>query len=354
VASKLRKLRVPVALVAGLAIFAAACGDDSGDGGGGVSGSVNVSGSSTVEPITSQIAEKFNGENPDVAISVEGPGTTDGFVVFCDGETDINDASRAIEPEEVDACASSDVTYVELYIGIDGLTVIVNPDNPVECLTFNDLYALFGPESADFTTWGDAREFSDSLGGESGIPTEIDDTSLDITRPGEESGTYGSFIDIVTSGIAEEQGVAEDEADTLAVGPNTQQSGNDNFIIDGVGGSEGGLGFVGFAFAEENSDVVKEVEIDGGDGCVGPDADTIADASYPISRPLFIYPSGAAAESDAASSFVDYYLSDTGYDTVAEADYIQVPQSDWDATNQAWEDFKADPSGGGGEPTGSG
>ncbi|MGH9027872.1 MAG: substrate-binding domain-containing protein, partial [Acidimicrobiia bacterium] len=251
-----RKVRVPAALFAGLAIFAAACGDDDG-GSGGVSGSVSVSGSSTVEPITSQIAEKFNGENPDVAISVEGPGTTDGFVVFCEGETDINDASRAIEPEEMDACASGGVTYVELYVGIDGLSVIVNPDNPSECFTFNDLYALFGPESADYSTWGDAREFSTSLGGESGIPEDLADTSLDITRPGEESGTYGSFIEIVTADIAEEQGVVEEEAETLAVGPNTQQSGNDNFIIDGVSGSEGGLGFVGFAFAEQNSDAVK-------------------------------------------------------------------------------------------------
>ncbi|MGH9025548.1 MAG: hypothetical protein ACRDWD_05430, partial [Acidimicrobiia bacterium] len=91
---------------------------------------------------------------------------------------------------------------------------------------------------------------------------------------------------------------------------------------------------------------------DGGDGCVGPDTGTIEDGSYPISRPLFIYPSGAAAENDAVSSFVDFYLSDTGYATVPEAGYINVPEADWDATNQAWEDFKANPGGGGDAPTG--
>jgi phosphate transport system substrate-binding protein len=354
VASILRRLRVPAAVLAGFALVAAACGDDSGGGGGGVSGSVLVSGSSTVEPITSLVAENFQGENPGVTIQVDGPGTTDGFVLFCDGETDISDASRAIDPEEEMACADGGVNYVELYIAIDGLSVIVPSDSPVECLTFNDLYAIFGPESADFSTWGEAAELSTSLGGETGIPEELDGTDLNITRPGEESGTYGSFIEIVTEPIAEEQGVGEDEAGTLAVGPFTQQSGNDNFIVDGVAGSGGGVGFVGIAFAEENSDRIKEAQVDGGDGCVAPDEETISSGEYPISRPLFIYPNtDKAAENDSVTAFVDYYLSDTGYDLVPESGYVQIPQADWDATNQAWEDAK---SGGGGttdQPTGN-
>jgi phosphate transport system substrate-binding protein len=349
VGSIFRRLRVPAALVAGLALVATACGDDGGGGGGGASGEVLVSGSSTVEPITSLVAENFQGENPDVTIQVDGPGTTDGFVLFCEGSTDISDASRAIDPEEVTTCEDAGINYAELYIAIDGLSVIVPTGSPVECLTFNDLYAIFGPESADFSTWGDAADFSTSLGGETGIPSDLDGTDLNITRPGEESGTYGSFIEIVTEPIAEEQGVGEDDVATLAVGPFTQQSGNDNFIVDGVAGSEGGVGFVGIAFADENSDRVAEVQVDGGDGCVAPDEGTISSGEYPISRPLFIYPNtDKAAESDSVTAFVDFYLSDTGYDLVPESGYIQIPQADWDATNQVWEDAKA---GGGGTET---
>ena len=349
-ASMFRSLRVPAVLVAGLALVAAACGDDGGGSGGdGASGSINVSGSSTVEPITALVGENFSGENPDASVRVDGPGTTDGFVLFCDGETDISDASRAIEPEEEETCSSNGVNYVELYIGIDGLSVIVPSGSPVECLTFNDLYAIFGPESADITTWGEAAELSASIGGESGIPSDLADTDLAITRPGEESGTYGSFIEIVTEGIAEEQGVGEDDVATLAVGPNTQQSGNDNVIIDGVAGSDGGVGFVGVAFAEENSDRVTAVQVDGGDGCVAPDSETISSGEYPISRPLFIYPNvDKANDNSTVADFVDFYLSDTGYQSVADAGYIQVPQADWDATNQAWQDALA---GGGGTET---
>jgi ABC-type phosphate transport system substrate-binding protein len=95
---------------------------------GGSSGDVVVSGSSTVQPIVSFVAETFSAENPSAAVSVDGPGTGDGFELFCDGETDISDASRPIEPEEADACSAAGVEYVELKIGIDGLSLVTRKD----------------------------------------------------------------------------------------------------------------------------------------------------------------------------------------------------------------------------------
>jgi phosphate transport system substrate-binding protein len=102
----------------------AAAGGRPGQAAEDVDGDVLVSGSSTVQPITSLIAEDFSGRNPRVSVAVDGPGTGDGFELFCDGETDISDASRSIEPEEADACAAAGVEYVELRIGIDGLSLI--------------------------------------------------------------------------------------------------------------------------------------------------------------------------------------------------------------------------------------
>ncbi len=168
-----------VALVASLAIVAAACSSDD-DGGGttgttggttggttaatgasGLSGTIVISGSSTVLPISSIVAETFNETNPDVSISVDGPGTGDGFALFCDGETDISDASRPIEQEEADACAANGIEYTSSRWRLDGITVMTNPDNSsIECLNKGDLYALFGPESEGFANWSDANDLA--------------------------------------------------------------------------------------------------------------------------------------------------------------------------------------------------
>jgi len=329
------------AVVGVLALILTACGNDGDDsgggGGGGASGAIVVSGSSTVEPITALVAELFAEENSDVSVEVNGPGTSDGFELFCQGETDINDASRAIEEEEITACEEGGVEYVELNVGIDGLSIITSTGNDdVECLTFADLYALVGPEAEGFDNWQQAQP----LAGELGSTTELPDAPLDITGPGEESGTYGSFIELVFADIAEERvtagSISEDQAETTR--PDYQSSGNDNTIIDGVGGSDSSLGWVGYAFAQENSDQVKSLEVDGGDGCTAPTDETITTGDYPVSRPLFIYVNTAkAAENAALSDFVDFYLGDTGFDSVTEAGYINVPDDDWAATGDTWD-----------------
>jgi phosphate transport system substrate-binding protein len=307
--------------------------------GGDLSGEVSVSGSSTVEPITALVAELFAEENSDVAVRVDGPGTSDGFELFCSGETDISDASRPIDEEEIAACESAGIEYVELYIGIDGLSVITSTDNDdVTCLSFADLYALTGPESEGVNNWGDASALAQELGGAGDFP----DADLDITAPGEESGTYGSFIEIALAGPAEERvaagAITEDQAETTR--PDYQSSGNDNTIIEGVAGADTSLGWVGFAFAHENRDRVKSVKVENEDGkCIAPKPKTIANGRYPISRPLFIYVNTAkAAENPAVAGFVDFYLSDDGISAVEEAGYVPVPDADFEETTTAWED----------------
>jgi phosphate transport system substrate-binding protein len=307
--------------------------------GGDLSGELTISGSSTVEPITALVAELFAEENPDVATDVNGPGTSDGFELFCAGETDISDASRPIDEEEVATCEANGIEYVELYIAIDGLSVITSTDNEdVTCLSFADLYALTGPESEGVNNWSDASALAQELGGEGDFP----DADLDITAPGEESGTYGSFIEIALAGPAEERvaagAITEDQAETTR--PDYQSSGNDNTIIEGVSGSESSLGWVGFAFARENSDRVKSVKVENEDGkCIAPKPKTIANGRYPISRPLFIYVNtDKAAENPALAGFVDFYLSEDGISAVEEAGYIEVPEADLEETISAWED----------------
>jgi phosphate transport system substrate-binding protein len=332
-------------MIAVLALLAAACGDDDGGGGTGstaenLSGTITISGSSTVQPITSLVAELFNEDvSSDVSITVDGPGTGDGFVLFCDGETDISDASRPIEQEETDACAANGIEYVELAVAFDGITVMTNPANAdVTCLNDGDLYALFGPESDGIDTWDGADSLAQEVGGNGGFPS----APLEITAPGEESGTYDAFIELAgIEDIALEQGVPEDEAAALRT--DYTASPDDNVIITAMEGSDSPLGFVGFAYAEGAADQVKILQVDGGDGCVAPSRDTIADASYPLSRTLYIYVNKARiTENPAVKAFVDYYLTDTGVVTaVEETGYVELPSDQIEASRSTWESESA-------------
>ncbi|HZA27361.1 MAG TPA: phosphate ABC transporter substrate-binding protein PstS family protein [Actinomycetota bacterium] len=325
-------------LVAGLlslALTATACGggNASTDGEGGLTGDLFVSGSSTVEPISALVAELFSEENPDVAISVEGPGTGDGFELFCNGETDISDASRQIEEEEAEVCQQNGIEYTELEVGIDGITVMTSPENEaVGCLNFADLYALMGPESQGFANWSDANALGEELGG---IGTPYPDGELVMVAPGEESGTYDSFLEIAFGDIAEER--EQEEVSR----PDYQASPNDNVIIEGIAGSPASLGWVGYSFYVNNQDVVKAVEIAEGTGseCVAPTAETIASGTYPLQRSLYIYVNKAkAAEKEALRAFVDLYVSETGLQTAVEqVGYIVLPADRISATQSTWE-----------------
>ena len=344
-----------LATVAVLALVAAACGsDDNGGGTGGtggasgstaqnLSGTITISGSSTVQPITSLVAELFNEDvSSDVSITVDGPGTGDGFVLFCDGETDIQDASRTIEDEEIAACEKNGIEYVELAVAFDGITVMTNPANgDVTCLNTGDLYSLFGPESDGIDTWDGADSLAQQVGGTDNFPS----APLEITAPGTESGTYDAFIELAgIEDTALSQGVPEDKAATLRT--DYHSSPDDNAIITAMEGSDTPLGFVGFAFAENAGDQVKILQVDGGDGCVEPTRDTIADQSYPLSRTLYIYVNKAKVSDPAIKAFVDYYLSDTGIvDAVQQTGYVDLPDDQMSATRSTWDSESAGTSG---------
>jgi phosphate transport system substrate-binding protein len=341
-------------LVFGLVV--AACGDDDDDastddttqddGGAAatgdcptdVEGEVNVSGSSTVEPISAAVGEKLL-DCSGIAATVDGPGTGDGFALFCEGETDISDASRPISEEEIGTCEGNGIDFIELQVAFDGISVLTNPANDaVECVSFADLYALIGPESQGFDDWSEAQALATELGS----TTELPDAPLQITAPGAESGTYDSFLEIVFGDISEERAAAgaitEDEVETARTDYASQA--DDSAIIAAMEADDTPLGWVGFAFAEEAGEDVKELAVaaePGGD-CVEPTVETIADGSYPISRPLFIYVNAdAAEENEAVAGYVDYYLSEEGIASVSEVGYVALPDDQLEATRAAWE-----------------
>lgn len=283
-----------------------------------LSGEISISGSSTVLPISQGIQELFNETNPDVAIRVDGPGTGDGFELFCGGETDISNASRAIREDEVAACQEAGIEYVELKVAIDGLSILTSPNNDaVTCLSYADLYALTGPESEGVGNWNDAETLAKELGS----TTDLPDAPLEISGPGEESGTYDYYVEQIVGEFAEDRG----QEDVTRKDYNS--SPNDNVILEGVEGSDTSLGWVGYAYALEAGDQVKLVEVSAPDGeCVAPTPETIASGDYPLARDLFIYVNTAKAEeNEALAAFVDFHLDGANLGPIVdETGYVQL------------------------------
>ena len=284
-----------------LAVGVTACGgsDDetaSGSAGGGadLSGSIRIDGSSTVAPLTEAVAEQFMAENSGVRVTVGTSGTGGGFEKFCAGETDISDASRAIEPEEIDACKKAGVAYQEVHVATDALTVMINNENPVTCLTVEQLAAIWGPDSK-IDHWSDIPDVEEEF-----------DEELALFGPGTDSGTFDYF----TESINGEEGVTRKDYNNVGE--------DDNATVKGVEGSPGGMGYAGFSFYTENEGSLKALEVDNGKGCVPPSVETAQDGSYaPLSRPLFMYPSRQALQKPEVKAFIAYYLENVN--SVAEA-----------------------------------
>jgi phosphate transport system substrate-binding protein len=286
-----------LALSAGmvLALGAAACGDDADDDGeasasdsaGGLSGTIRIDGSSTVAPLTSIAAEEFQGENSDVNVTVGTSGTSGGFEKFCAGETDANDASRPIEPEEKKACSENGVEYGEVQVANDALSVIVNPNNPLTCISVETLNQAWDKGST-VDSWGDLD----------GLDADVGDEDLELFGPGSDSGTYDYFTEAVNG----EEGVIRTDYNSIGE--------NDNAAINGVAGDEWAMAYVPYSFVEEAGEQVKALEIDGGDGCVEPTAETVQDGSYtPLGRPLFVYPSAEALAKPEFDAFLEFYIA---------------------------------------------
>lgn len=271
-----------------------------------VEGTVVVDGSSTVYPVTEAVAEEFAAVQPGVDVSVAESGTGGGFKKFCIGETDINDASRPIKADddaEGKACEANGVTYVQLQVAIDGLTVVVNPENTwVTCLTLEQLAIIYGPDSPENLSW-------------KAVDPSFPDQPVVRYMPGADSGTFDYFTEAVNGEV--------DLSTSYAT-----QSEDDNVLVTGVAGDVNAISYFGYAYYVENTDKLKAVEIDGGSGCVAPTDETIGDNSYsPLSRPLFIYPNTAtAAEEPALAAFVDFYLANAAA-LAAEVGYIALPDA---------------------------
>jgi phosphate transport system substrate-binding protein len=275
-----------------LVLLAVACGGGS-TGGGDTSEStlVTLDGSSTVFPISEAVAEEFQKANPGTRVTVGISGTGGGFQKFCRGETDISDASRPISKTETEACAKAGIEFVELPIAYDGIAIVVNPKASwITDITSAELKTLWGPEAqGKVTRWNQVR-------------ASWPDREIHLFGAGVDSGTYDYFTEAVNGKAKASRG-------------DFTSSEDDNVLVQGISNDELALGFLPYAYYEENRERLKLAPVndgkeDNGPGAVVPSPETIRTGTYqPLSRPVFIYVSAKAASRPLVQKFVDYYLA---------------------------------------------
>ncbi|MEI2701130.1 MAG: PstS family phosphate ABC transporter substrate-binding protein [Baekduia sp.] len=284
-----RRAFITIAACGTLAAGISACGssnseDNAGSGGKQVSGAIAIDGSSTVYPWAQAASERFQTANPDAKVTVGESGTGGGFEKFCKGETDISTASRKIEDDEIALCKQGGVEYAEVQVANDGIAVVTNKAIELKCLKTGQLSKLWKKGSK-------VASFKD-------LDPSFPDTKVSLYGPGTDSGTFDFFTEVING----------EKGDTRT---DYQPSEDDNVLVQGVSGDEGGLGYFGFSYYEANMDKLNLVSVDAGDGCVEPSAATIQDGSYkPLSRPLFMYVATKSITKPQVKAFLDASLPD--------------------------------------------
>jgi phosphate transport system substrate-binding protein len=257
---------------------------------------IRIDGSSTVFPIAEAVAEEYQVEKRGtVRVTVGLSGTGGGFKKLGRGDVDISNASRPILAEEMELCRKAGITFYELPVAFDAITVVVNPKNEwVKSLTVADLKKMWEPQAqGKITRWNQVRP-------------EWPDAPLMLFGPGADSGTFDYFTEAVVGKAKSSRG------DYTA-------SEDDNVIVQGLSGDPNALGYLPYAYVAENEGALKVLTVDGGNGeCVAPSEEAVQNGSYqPLSRPLFFYVNAKSLEEKpAVQKYVDFFLAEGG--TLAE------------------------------------
>jgi phosphate transport system substrate-binding protein len=303
-----RKRRLAwLGVLVAFSLVAAACGDDddgaadedgsaAGDEGSDeeLSGRIEVDGSSTVGPLTEAAAELYQEEQSGVQITVGVSGTGGGFERFCIGETDMSDASRPISDDEIAMCEENGIEYDDIQVANDALSVVVNPDNPIDCLTVEQVSQIWDQDST-VSNWSDIEGLD-----------EAPDGAITLYGPGTDSGTFDFFTEAING---EEGRIRSDYVD---IGEDDQAA------VEGVTGDANAMGYIPYSFVTQAGDAVKPLQIDGGGGCVDATLDNVQAGSYvPLGRPLFVYASGEALQKPEVLDFMTFYVNNA--EPVAEA-----------------------------------
>ncbi|MCP2042589.1 PstS family phosphate ABC transporter substrate-binding protein [Pontibacter sp. HSC-36F09] len=309
------RFKLSAAILVGASLAFTSCGGNTQEGGSDMSGSISIDGSSTVYPVTEAVAEEYRAEAPDVKVTVGVSGTGGGMKKFSRGEIDIVNASRSINDSEAKTAKENGISYVQLSVAYDGLTVVVHPSNDwAKDITVAELKKMWEPEAqGTITRWNQIRP-------------EWPDKEIHLYGAGVESGTYDYFTEAIVGKSHSSRG------DYTA-------SEDDNVLVQGVSTDPLALGFFGYAYYEENKSKLKAIPVDNGAGPVLPSLETVKDGSYaPLSRALFLYVSSKAVVRPEVVDFINFYLENAG-ELAQEVGYIPLPDNVYNEQKQKFEQF---------------
>lgn len=278
-----------IGAAAALSLFlVAGCGSSPSGGGDSLSGELEIDGSGTVYPIAEALVEEFAAMNPDAMVSVAKAGTSAGMKRFADGEVDIANASRAIKESEIETLTSGGMDFVEAPIAFDGLSIVVHPDNDwIDNITVEQLQMIW-KDGSSVSKWSD-------------IDPSFPDEDVNLYGPNSNHGTYEYFSEVVDK---ENKATRQDYS--------AQQEYP--ALISGIAGDRNALGYIGYAYVEENKDSIKVLGVDGGNGPVLPSPETISDGTYtPLARPLFMYVKASSLDDPLTMGFMEFVLTKGDY-----------------------------------------
>ncbi len=291
-----------------------------------LSGTLRITGSSTVEGITRAVARRYGARQPGVSIDLRSEGSDSGFQDLCtDPEIAVVGSSRPMNGSESAICLSNGVLPIELRLARDGIAVIANNASDLQCLTYTDLYALTGPESTGLTT----REAVGQFAAELGSTTAWGTGDVHLISPGPNSGTHQLFVDFALEPIANQRGVGTFmRVDHRSLDSNAQ-------LVQAVAADPAGIGLVGSSYAVRQSSVVKMVGVSDGSGCVLANDAAVVQGIYPMSRDLYLYADGATRD-PLVDDFLFFYLNLGLSDAVAEAEYVELSPAEQAETATRW------------------
>jgi phosphate transport system substrate-binding protein len=273
---------------------------------------IQVDGSSTVAKVAAAVQEEFESRFTDTKVALKVTGTGTGFKEMIAGRIDIANASRPVKESERLDCEKNGIELVELKIALDGLTVCVNRENDwVDSITVAQLKKIWEPGST-VKSWKD-------------VDPAWPDVPISLFGPGEESGTFDYFTEVING--------KED-----LITDNYSASADDNVTITGISGEKGGMGFFGCAYYFSNQDKVKALKVSATESAadgVLPSAETVQTGVYkPLSRPLFIYVNRKSLSRPEVQDFARFFLNE-GQSQVSGVGYVPLAEADLKASRDA-------------------
>ncbi|HSP12728.1 MAG TPA: PstS family phosphate ABC transporter substrate-binding protein [Salegentibacter sp.] len=296
-----------------MAFMMFACGNNKNDKS---DSGISIDGSSTVYPVTEAVAEEFRTEDSEVHVTIGVSGSGGGFQKFTRGDIDIANASRSIKEDEKAIAEKNNISFLELEVAYDGLAVIAHPENDwLDCITVEELRMIWEPAAqGKIMRWNQIR-------------SEWPDQEIHLFGPGVASGTFDYFTEAINGESGSSRG------DYTA-------SEDDNVLVQGVSGDKYGLGFFGLAYFEENSDKLKLIGVDGGEGCLEPSTETVSNGTYaPLSRPLFLYVNSSAVQNNPkVIDFIEFYLEEVP-GLLKDVGYVPLTDEEYKREQEKFRDF---------------